>query len=251
MKKIITLSVVGIFLLGLCFTFSLAIKTQEKKSDAQALKILEKMIEANGGRKALEKIKDTTSTGSLSLIAMGLEGEFTFYQKEPNKLRIDAEVMGMTVTQAFDGDMCWWFNPQSGVTEDMPENMAEGFKRDALGNGALLHPEKHGIIFTYKGKEKLEDKDHHVLIQTFSDGWEGTLYINAETYLLYKSTGVGPNDMGVEVENENFSTDYKKVDGMMIAHTMTTYQDGEEYITLTITETKFNTGIEDSLFVMQ
>ena len=251
MKKIITLSVVGIFLLGLCFTFSLAIKTQEKKSDAQALKILEKMIEATGGRKALEKIKDTTSSGTLSLVSMGLEGGFTFYHKEPNNLRIDAEVMGQTITYAYDGKICWGVNPQSGMTEEMDELQAESFRRDAMGNSALLHPDKFGITFTYKGKEKLEEKDHHVLIQTFPDGWEGTLYINAETFLLYKTTGIGPNDMGVEVEFENFTTDYKEVDGVLIAHTATTYQDGEEYLTLTITETKFNTGIEDSLFVMQ
>ena len=35
MKKIITLSVVGIFLLGLCFTFSLAIKTPEGSGENQ------------------------------------------------------------------------------------------------------------------------------------------------------------------------------------------------------------------------
>jgi outer membrane lipoprotein-sorting protein len=57
--------------------------------------------------------------------------------------------------------------------------------------------------------------------------------------------------MGVEVETESFTTDYQKVDGIMVAHTMTTYQDGEEFMTMTLTEINFNSGLEDSMFKME
>lgn len=57
--------------------------------------------------------------------------------------------------------------------------------------------------------------------------------------------------MGIEVESENYMSDYKKVEGMMIPHTMTIFQDGEEAIIMTFTEISINSGLEDSLFKME
>jgi len=54
--------------------------------------------------------------------------------------------------------------------------------------------------------------------------------------------------MGGEVEEETFLSDYRKVNGVMIAHTMTALHDGEQVFTMSYTEVKLNTGLEDSLF---
>lgn len=241
MKKGFSLCLLGIFLLGLVISSG---------HSQTANEILEKMIEAQGGRKALEKIKDTTVSGSVEMIQFNMSASITIYMKEPNMMRADIEVMGMMITQAYDGKTAWAINPQTGSTEKMPEQQAEYTKRQALGNDALLHPEKYGITYTYKGKEKIEDKDYLVLEQTFSDGFKATHYVNPDTYLAYKTKAPELNQMGIEVESETFMSNYKKVDGLMVAHSITTYQDGEEYTKMTITEVKFNSGLEDSLFKM-
>jgi outer membrane lipoprotein-sorting protein len=57
--------------------------------------------------------------------------------------------------------------------------------------------------------------------------------------------------MGVEVELESITTDYKNVEGIMMAHSMTIFQDGEEFLTMTIEEVTFNSGLEDTLFKME
>jgi hypothetical protein len=77
------------------------------------------------------------------------------------------------------------------------------------------------------------------------------MYIDTKTYLIYKAKGMSLNQMGIEVEAENVMTDYKKVNGMMSAHTMTMYQDGEEFMVFTLEEIKYNTGLEDSFFEME
>jgi outer membrane lipoprotein-sorting protein len=213
--------------------------------------ILQKMIDAMGGRKALEKIKDTTIAGSMDLTQMGLSATITIYQKEPNKSRFDIEVMGMVITQAYDGDVAWATNPQTGMTEEMSEQQAEYMKRESLGNSVYLDPKKLGISFSYKGKENIEGKDYLVLEQAYADGYTSTLYLDPDTYLAFKGKGLTLNNMGVEVEAETFFSDYKKVDGILIAHTLVSFQDGEEFMTLTITEVKFNAELEDSLFAME
>jgi len=214
-------------------------------------KILKKMIDAQGGKKTLESIKDSTLSGTMEMIQAGITGSITLYQKEPNKMRMDGEVMGMVITQAYDGETAWMINPQTGTAEKLPEQAAEEVKRQALGNDALLNPEKYGITYTYIGKENIDGKDYFVLEQTFSDGFKASLYIDSQTYLTYKTKATTVNQMGVEVLAETILSDYKKVEGMMVPHTLTIFQDGQEFMTMTITEAKFNTGLEDSLFTMQ
>src|SRR5512136_781666 len=93
--------------------------------------LLKKMIDAQGGRKALEAVKDSTTTGTMELIQMGMSGTITMYQKEPNKMRMDMELMGMVITQAYDGQKGWYTNPQTGTTEEMPEAQAKEAARQA------------------------------------------------------------------------------------------------------------------------
>lgn len=241
MKKTFSFLALFFFILGFMTSPGLCQKSE---------KILEKMIKAQGGRKVLEKINDTILTGAFEMPAMGMSGTMTIYQKEPNKMRWDAEFMGMKMTQAFDGETAWWTDPQAGSAQEMPEKMAKDFKRGTLGRDSLLNPEKFGITYTYKGKEKIEGKDYLVLEQTFSDGYKSTLYVDPKTYLVYKSKGMSLNLAGVEVETETYVSEYKEVDGVTVAHSMKIYQEGEEFMTMTIDKVSFNSDLEDSLFSM-
>lgn len=244
MKKSFSICLLGFFLLSLVVSLGLG----QKAAD-----ILEKMIEAQGGRKLLEKIKDSTFSGTMEMIKMGIEGSMTIYHKEPNKLRQDIKFMGKVVTTAFDGETAWTINPDSGNVEELPEKATEQTKRETLdfGNAALLYPEKYGITYTYKEKENIEGKDYFVLDRTFPDGHRATLYVDSKTYLIFKTLTTSEYPMtGMEVEAEILVSDYKKVDGIMIAHSITIFYDGEEFGKMTVAEVSFNSGLEDSLFKM-
>ena len=241
MKKIFSACILSLFLLSLITSPGLS----QEASD-----ILKKMVEAQGGKKVLEKIKDMTLSGTLEMTQMGMTGSMTWYKKEPNKVRMDMELMGIIITQAYDGETAWWVNPQTGSSEEVPELQAEDMKRMALGIDAFLYPEKYGISFAYKGKEKIEEKEYLVLEQTFSDGHKATIYIDPKTYLAYKTKSTTVNQMGVEVEQETFESDFKKVNGMTIPYSIIIFQDGEEFMKLTFTEVNYNSGLEDSLFKM-
>ena len=219
--------------------------------DASA--VLNKMIDASGGRKALEGIKDTSMVGDMELIQMGMSLSISMYHKEPNMTRQDMEVMGMSMTQAFDGEIAWMINPQTGAVEEQPGMMTEYAKRSALemGNDALLHPEKHGITYKLKGKETLEGSDYFVVEQVFESGDVNTMIIDAKTYLLHKTKGTSMDMMGGEVDQDMIFSDYKKVDGILIAHSMTIFQGGEEFGSVNLTEIKFNSGLEDAFFKME
>lgn len=210
-----------------------------------------KWIEAQGG-KALAAIKDTTIAGSIEFVQMGLTANFTIYQKEPNKMRIDIEVMGMNITQVFDGEKAWYTNPQTGTIEEMPETQSREFARQALGNDSLLHPEKYGITYNFKGKEKINEVEYLVLEQTFSDGTIVNIYLDPQTYLSVKTKGKTINSMtGLPVEAETHHSDYRKIDGTLVPFQLTTYYDGQEFQKMTLQKIVYNSGLEDSLFTLK
>lgn len=212
--------------------------------------VLNKMIDAQGGRKYLETIKDATMTGTIELTQMGMSGTMTRYQKEPNKLRMDMEIMGMVITQAYDGQKAWMTNPQSGATEEMPEAQAKEMAREALGNDALLNPAKLGITYKLLPKATLDGKEYLALEQTTADGHKSVQYIDPATYLTYRVDTTGIGQAGVEVKVESYASDYRKVGQAMVPHAFRIVQDGAEFAKMTLTKITYNTPLDDALFAM-
>ena len=213
--------------------------------------VLAKMIEAQGGRKAIEAVKDTTLSGTFDLVSMGMSGGMTVYAKEPNKVRIDIEVMGMVITQAYDGQVAWYVNPQTGVTEEMPAAQAKDIQRRALGNDSILNPEKVGVTYTLKDRETVDNKEYIVLEQKLSDGFTTKLYIDPTTYLVVRQRAKAMNPMTqVEADSETILSDYRPVNGLLVPHSSVTSQDGAEMMRVTFTKVACNAGLEDSFFAM-
>ena len=156
--------------------------------------------------------------------------------------------MGIMVTQTFDGETAWWVGSQTGMAEDVPEEMAEVMRNSSFGNSALLDPAKYGIKYTYKGKETIEGKDYLVLDRVHSGGYTIVHYLDPETYLIYKTKQDSFDEMMTEIVEETIMSDYKEVEGVMLAHGYTRLRDGTEFGTVTVTAVDFNSGLEDSFF---
>jgi len=212
--------------------------------------ILERMIDAQGGRKVLGSLRDSILTGTVEMVSMGMNGGITITQKEPNKMRMDIEVMGTVISQAFDGEKAWFTNPQTGSAEEMTGRQAEDFKNQALGSEAFLNPEKYGLRFALKGREKVGSKEYFLLELSFTNGPTSTLYVDAATYLTYKAKGTTTDLAGNEVEAETLTEDYRKVGGIMVAHKLTVFQNGAEFVRMTFAGVVFNKGVDDDAFRM-
>jgi len=240
MKKTLTLAII------IFFFWSMA-----SLSAQSADEIVKKMIDAQGGKKIYESIKDMTVKGTLEIIQQGLEAEITIYKKEPDKRREDIEVMGMLVTSAYDGTMAWGTNQQTMAVEEFTGEQLVNAKREAMPVIAPLYPEKFGITHSLKGKETIEGKEYWVLQRDYPDDFKIMMFLDTETYLPYKTVATVVDAMGTEHEVEQFQSDYKTVNGMVMAHSMSQVVDGTEAVALTVTEVKINTGLDDSMFVME
>jgi outer membrane lipoprotein-sorting protein len=242
MRKFFLLSVISLFLLGLVTSFGFS-------SSQSAEDVLKKMVEAQGGKEILEGIKDFTMSGSIEFIPMNANGTITTYWKAPNKRRTDFEIMGMKISNIYDGTTAWTINPQG--TQELPEQFTGALKRQAIGDDIIVNPAKYGVKFAFKGKEKVKDNDCFVLEQTYSDGHKAALYVDAKTYLTNKFKTKTLTQTGQEVDSETYFSDYKKVNGRMLSHSVISFQAGQEYAKIKIEKISYNSGVDDSLFKVE
>jgi hypothetical protein len=251
MKRILTTLTIFGLLIGLSIIPAAAQNAQAKQNTpvnkiAEGKKLLAKLITAMGGRARLMKITDSKITCTINLIQQNLSGSLTIYLKE-NKLRQDILIMGMTITQAFDGKAGWTNNPQTGVT-DLPAPVLELFQKESMGNRALLNPEKYGITVTSEGRKSEAAKQYLVLKMTYKDGSARTMFLDATTYLPYKIISIALNDSLEKIEQETIMSDYRVVEGTKVPFSAKILQSGKENTTLSFTEYKYNTNPADSFF---
>jgi len=228
-------------------------KAQPAPGTKEAMAVVDKLIEAMGGRKVLESIKDTTISGTAEVVEYGLTVPITIYQKEPDKIRMDITIAeaNMTIIQAFDGRKGWTTNPQSGNTEEMPDFMAKEMARQAAETQSLLYPQKNGVTYALKPKATLEGKDYIVLEQTRADGHKATIYLDPGTHLPYRTDTRSIDQTGAEVDAESYSADYQKVGGTMVPYSLRILQNGAEAQRITITSVSYNTNLDDAFFTLK
>jgi outer membrane lipoprotein-sorting protein len=240
MKKILTCT------LCLFFTMSLASLWAQTAEE-----INQRMIKAQGGKKVYESIKDMTMKATLEIIPQGLEADLVVYKKEPNKRRSEIAVMGVEIISGYDGTTAWATNQQTFAIEELSGEQAENAKREALPVIAPLYPQKYGLSHELKGKETLEGKEYFVLLRNYPNDFTVTIYVDAQTYLPYKTLSTVVGSDGLEHDVETIQSDYKEVNGLLMAYTTKQIVDGLDYLSVVVNEVTFNTGLEDSIFVME
>ena len=184
--------------------------------------LVEKSLQAAGGREKMEAVKSARMTGKLSM-GQGMEAPMVVETVEPNKIRMEMTFQGMTMIQAYDGKSGWQVQPFMGKTEPEPMNEQEQkAMEDQLDNMDLLTKYKEkGHALELVGKEELEGSPVYKLKLTKKSGEVLNLYLDAETYLQVKQTGK-TKMQGQDVETETSLSDYKEVGGVLYPHSIQT-----------------------------
>ncbi|MCX6283570.1 MAG: hypothetical protein NTW31_04960 [Bacteroidetes bacterium] len=222
---------------------SVAGQAQEMKLD----EVLSAYYKATG----LEKMKDwTTLKESGKTIAQGMEFPFTMTVKRPSKLRVEAEVQGNKMIQAFDGNAGWSVIPWSGSStpQDMTADEVKNMKEQADMEGSLYNWKEKGHQAELLGKEDMEGSSAYKIKLTKANGNIDTYFIDAENYILLK-TASKVKIQGNEVESESLYTNYRDVSGVLIAGTITSKVKEQTVSQVVIDKTEFNIPVNDSLFV--
>jgi hypothetical protein len=207
--------------------------------------ILDKYVQAVGGKAAIEKLTSRVATGSFEIPTMNLTGTVELYAKAPNKSGIAIDITGFGLVQeGYDGKTAWAQDPASGMREKSGVELA-AVKRDAEFYQPLklkqLYPKME-----VKSKEKVGEREAYVIIATPEEGDPEKLYFDAQTGLLVRTDIERESPQG-KIPVEVYLEDYREVDGNQIPFTIRQITPIFS-ATIRIKEYKHNVPVDDAKF---
>lgn len=182
--------------------------------------LIEKNIQAKGGREKLKAVQSLRLTGKMTM-GPGVEAPFIQELARPNKLRVEFTIQGMTGIQTYDGKEGWGLMPFMGKTEAEPTSGDElkQMQEQADIDGLLMDYKDKGHQVEYAGKEDLEGSPAHKLKVTKKGGDVAYVWLDAEHFLEVKVAGK-TMARGQEIEGQTLLGDYKEVGGLVFPHSI-------------------------------
>lgn len=232
---------VGILAAGL---IPAAAQTATKEDLPSVDQILDKYVQAIGGKEAVQKISSRVAKGTFEMAEMGGDATTEIYQKAPDKMySVTSSSMG-EFKRGFNGTVGWSNDPMQGLAE-LSGNMLADMKRssDFYRDIKLkeLYPKR-----TLKGKEAVNGHDAYVVELTPTEGSPETWYFDTDSgfAVRVKSTMDTPNGT---MDVDSTISDYREVDGVKFPCTI--HQSlGQFEFTIKLSDVKQNVPIDDKIF---
>lgn len=216
--------------------------------------ILDKYVQAIGGKTAFEKLKTRVMKGTFENLTTSRVVPIEIYAKAPNKRVEMIFTDGSDSSRGFNGAVGWSLNmTETGFRELSGPGLAAE-KREAEFYREIKLKELYPRL-TLAGKEKVGDREAYVIEATPTEGSTEKLYFNVQTGLLIRRdiTIEMPKDGRIPVESlvkipaEIYLEDYREIDGIRLPFTIRHSLPGAK-TTNKFKEIKHNTPIEDAKF---
>jgi zinc protease len=207
--------------------------------------ILDKYVQALGGRAALEKLTSRVAKGTFEMDQMPGEATEEIYEKAPNKqLTITDSPSFGVIRRGFNGIAGWQDMPQTGL-QDLSGDQLAALRRHADFFWSVKLKELYPKM-TVKGKDSFDGGDVYVIEATPAEGPAETMSFDANSGLLVRLQGEREGPEG-PVDVDSSFEDYREVDGVKIPFVVR-QSFGEFSFVIKLTEVKQNVPIEDAKF---
>ncbi len=244
------------FVLSLCVLLgALQARAQEAELPAGE-KVFSDYVRAVGGLAAFDKIESRVTKLTLDVPAQGLSLSLTVYAAKPNKnyMLIESDAFGQIV-KGCDGEVVWEDSAMTGPV------VKDGAEREM----ALREMTFDKFVYWQSIYEKVEC----IAVETVGDracykisalprtldpesadsareASPQTLYFDTESGLLVKMAASIPT-AGGDIPMEVLLSDYRKVDGILLAHKIVTKLMGQERVGTTVS-VMHNLRLDKNLF---
>lgn len=213
--------------------------------DAKA--IMEKYVEAIGGREKLQSVKSRIMSSTIEFPEQGMKGTSKVYQAPPAMVFSETEIAGIgKFTQGSDGAVAWESNAMMG-TRVLSGKEKANFLRSMRFNA------EYDFANTYKSMKtidtgKVGDREAFIVELVSNDDVTEKRLFDKETGLLLSLQSKIPSQMG-EIESETFFSDYRAIDGVKIPFkTIVKVMTSE--ISTTVDKAEFNAEIPADRFAL-
>ncbi|HEV2666838.1 MAG TPA: hypothetical protein VG324_18105 [Blastocatellia bacterium] len=216
--------------------------------------ILDKYVQAIGGKAAFEKLKTRVMKGTWENLTTTRVSPIEIYAKAPNK-RVEIFIAGdYDSSRGFNGAVGWSLNMTETGFRELSGHGLAAEKREAEFHREIKLREIYPR-WTLAGKERVGDREAYVIEATPAEGDTEKMYFDVQTGLLIRRDGTieAPKDGRIPVESlikipvESYFEDYREIDGVKLPFTVRHSLPGVRTI-IKFKEIKHNTPIEDAKF---
>ncbi|PID79510.1 hypothetical protein CSA17_02325 [bacterium DOLJORAL78_65_58] len=178
--------------------------------------IIDKFIEASGGKAAMAKYKTAHATGTFSIPAMGLTADLEIWKQAPDLScsRMVSETLG-TISEGYNGEVAWEISMMTGTKVKEGVELAAA-RREAEFSIWLRWKDFYQKAETL-GSDEVDGVDCWKVRMTPNEG-EGEPEIQwfaKDSGLALKSVTTMKSEMG-EMSVEAYILDYQEVQGLVL-----------------------------------
>jgi hypothetical protein len=207
--------------------------------------ILDKYVEASGGKAAYAKIHSDISTGTMTFVAMGLSGQLISYGQAPDKRVVEITLDGIgKLSEGSNGEVAWSMNAMQGPRLKEGDEKATTMLQARYNSDAQWRD-------TYKSVEtvaveSIDGKDAYKIVLTPKSGKPVTKWYDKDSNLVVKVALISQSPMG-EIPIETFMADYRKEGDLLQPHKITMKAAGQD-LTMSIDKIQYNPEIPKDKF---
>lgn len=207
--------------------------------------ILDKFVEATGGKGAYDKVHTEKWTGTFELVGKGVKGAVTAYRSEPNKSVTVVELEGIgSIQDGTDGETAWTLSSLQGPRIKQGDERAATM-REATFRGPAEWRKLYKNAET-TGVENVDDQACYKVVLTPNEGKPETRYFDKKSNLLVKLNMQLASPMG-EIPTETVLSDYKEQNGLSAPRKVHQKALGQEFL-ITINRVEYNIDMPKDRF---
>lgn len=203
------------------------------KSSPEAERVMERYINALGGRPALERLTSRVSTGVCTYPFQNLTGKVVIYEQAPDKRSFEIDIPSMGQKKfVFDGERGWMQDSLMGFYE-YPEPLLQGLKRDFDFHKVTKYRQLYSEMI-YRGAIDTDRGRVEILEVVAPNGGRDEMHFDAQTGLLVYGDGTKYGD-------------YRQVGDVKVPFLLTVPIMGLE-IKIQLTEVRHNVAVPEPAF---
>jgi CubicO group peptidase (beta-lactamase class C family) len=214
--------------------------------------LIAKVIEAYGGEANLRKHKSSLTTVEIDLESQGMKAQGTMSARAPNLSGSELTFMALGKKV---GQVVTFFDGKEGgevMSFGNPETYS-GKRLDDVKAGADFHDvlnwKTNYKTISVKRIAKVGDEEAYVVEKRPENGTVVTDYVSKKSFLVLKRDSLIVNEKaGFDLPNSQTFSDYRQVDGVMVAFKATASNIANGEITIRVLDVKFDVPIPDSVF---
>jgi predicted Zn-dependent peptidase len=214
------------------------VKKMDTPSDLSGMDIIDKYIEAIGGKEKLMQIRDVTIKSGMTMQGMNLE--INMFQKAPNKMVVETMMGGNMLSKSvFNGEKAKVKSPMG--EQELTGTDLEDMKAQSTLN-AELYLSEMGVTVELKGAEDVDGKAAWKIQVTTPSGKTSVDFYDQESGLKVKSVA----QQG-QMSITTLLSDYREVEGILFPFKMNQSM-GPQSFDVLVKSIEVNKGLDDKMF---